>query len=88
MSFVRCGVCRTVVRRRGQGQLTDVLRDMFQPLVVAPWFTVDVSSGMQSPMDCCLEQMSLQALGELASLLRGLGWRAVIRQAQLPWSQG
>ena len=37
--------CRAVVRHRGQGELADVLRDTFEPVVVTPWFTADVSSG-------------------------------------------
>ena len=41
-----CGPrCRAVVRHRGQGELADVLRDTFEPVVVTPWFTADVSSG-------------------------------------------
>jgi len=40
-----CLARRMVVRRRGQGPLANAVRDMFMPMVVAPWCTLDVSSG-------------------------------------------
>lgn len=40
-----CRARRMVVRRRGQGPLANAVRDMFMPMVVAPWCTLDVSSG-------------------------------------------